>query len=75
MGCSKCFLTIFSFKCGLPYFLYFHSIQEINTGILETAKSFVSLDDWAKSFIKVLAELGYFLVCYLSYNISILLLF
>ena len=40
----------------------FFSLQELETGLVETAKSFVSYDDWTKNFVKIFSDFGYYLV-------------
>ena len=40
----------------------FYSLQEIETGVVETAKSFVTFDDWTKCFSNVLQNFNYYLV-------------
>ena len=37
-------------------------MQEIPTGVMETAKSFIKIDDWAKIWIEILKEKGFYLV-------------
>jgi len=41
----------------------FFRLQEISTGAVETARSLVGYDNWAKSMMKVFANKGYYLVC------------
>ena len=43
-------------------FLYLNRLQEINTGVVTTALSFVEYDEWARSLMLVLSKLGFFMV-------------
>ncbi|CAK8671194.1 unnamed protein product [Clavelina lepadiformis] len=56
------FTKLLSLDKANPVDVYVISLQEIETGFLETAKSFVSYDDWAKLFMSTLSSLGFYLV-------------
>nr|CAB3256245.1 inositol polyphosphate 5-phosphatase K-like [Phallusia mammillata] len=56
------FHKLLELKDDNPYDLYAIGLQEIPTGATETAKSFVSYDEWAKALFEFLSQHGYYMI-------------